>query len=68
MPIIYASNNIDLILLFKIGVLVLEHPKPDGLVAAFKVSNAALNPAALAVRRRVIPVTAFINETHIYGP
>ena len=34
MPIIYASNNMDLILLFVIVVLVLEHPKSDGLVAA----------------------------------
>jgi hypothetical protein len=34
MPIIYASNNIDLILLFVIGVLLLEHPKSDWLVAA----------------------------------
>ena len=66
MPIIYISN-VDLILLFIIGVLVLAHPKSDGLVA-FEVSNTALNPAALTVRRRAIPVTALTYETHIYGP
>jgi hypothetical protein len=67
MPMIYTSNSVDLISLFIIGVLVLGHPKSDGLVAAFEVSNPALNPAALAVRRRIIPVTALTYETHIYG-
>lgn len=38
------------------------------MVAAFEVSNTALNPAALAVRRHVIPVTALTYKTHIYGP
>ena len=47
---------------------MLEHPKSDGLVAAFEVSNTALNLAALAVRRRAIPVTALTYETRIYSP
>jgi len=36
MAIIYTSNNVDLILLFIIGVLVLEHPKSDGLSLLLK--------------------------------
>lgn len=67
MPIIYTPDNVDLTLLFTISVLVLEYPKSYGLVAAFEVSNTALNPAALAVRRRVIPATAFTYETHNYS-
>ena len=47
MPTNHASNNIDSILLFIIGILVLEHPKSDSLVAAFGGSNTALNPVAL---------------------